>query len=190
MSSALPFFGKTKVKIAKSKLEYVELDASISETHSFDTVITDHPVEAGSNVSDHVRVSPLRLKISGVVSNTPLSLTQVNLNPIRADEALGTLLTWQENADRLTVTTSLLPYENMLLKSCSVQRDKDKSNAVFMDLEFQQVVLAESQAADIPEPTSTTTAVQPKKSLGKKPTTSVTPRRSLALKGIKALTGL
>lgn len=189
MSSAIPFFGKTKVKISKSRLEFVELDVSLNETHSYDTVITDHPVEAGANISDHVRVSPVRLKISGVVSNTPLSLTQINLNPIRAEQALGTLLQWQEAAELLTVATTLSTYESFLLKSVSVQRDKEKANGVFVDLEFQMVSLAESATATV-EPTSSTKAVTSKKSVGKKPTTTVTPKRSLALKGIKALTGL
>jgi hypothetical protein len=185
---AAPFVPKQKVKIAKGLLEFVELDASITEGHSFDTVITDHPVEAGANVSDHVRLVPSRLKISGIVSNQPLSLTQINLNPTRADEAFATLLSYQEDAQLLTVTTTLQVYEDMLLKSLSVTRDKDTGNIVAMDLDFQQVVTVESSFAAVAPKDTKQKSGQNKKQVGKKATRPVK-RVSVFRGAIRAVAG-
>lgn len=189
MASALPFFGRQKVKISKSLTEFVELDASVNETHSWSATVTEHPVEAGENISDHVRVNAVKLKISGVISNTPLTLTQINLNPIRAEQAVTQLKQWLQDGEQLTVRTAVDDYEPMLLVSITQQRDKEKANAAFLDLDFTRLTLAESDFATV-DPTSSTTATKKPKSRGKVATKIVTPNRSLALKGIKALTGL
>jgi len=189
MSSALPFFGKTKVKIAKDKNNFVELDVSIQEGHTFAATATEHPVEAGANVSDHVRPNADKLKISGLVSNTPLTDNQISRNPIRAEQAFGILRDWLKRGEQLTVSTTLDTYETMVLTELSVTRDKEKTNAAFMDMSFTKIVLAESQFATV-APISETKATQKKQNVGKQPTKTVEPRRSLALKGIKALTGL
>jgi hypothetical protein len=57
---------------AKARIGIVELDASLSETHSMSAEVTNHPVEEGSEISDHIRKQPDSIQISGVVSNTPL----------------------------------------------------------------------------------------------------------------------
>jgi len=47
------------------------LDASVREVHTGSSTVTDHPVERGSNVADHIRPDPDQLTIEGVISNTP-----------------------------------------------------------------------------------------------------------------------
>lgn len=49
-----------------------QLDVSVSEEHSRDSVPTQFPVEDGSNISDHIFISPFQLSITGVISDTPL----------------------------------------------------------------------------------------------------------------------
>lgn len=49
----------------------MELDAVVSESPEHNATITDYPVELGANLADHMRVQPVRLRITGVVSNTP-----------------------------------------------------------------------------------------------------------------------
>jgi len=47
------------------------LDASVREVHTATSTVTDHAVERGSNVADHIRPDPDSLTIEGVISNTP-----------------------------------------------------------------------------------------------------------------------
>lgn len=185
---AIPFLPKHKVKISKSKLEFVDLDATINENHDFDTVVTEQPIEAGANISDHVRVVPAKLSISGIVSNHPVSLTQINLNPHRAEDALDTLLGYQEDAELLTVDTTLRTYENMLLKRVRVTRGVDTSNIVSMDLDFQELLTVGSLFAAVEPAKTNVKSAQQKKTQGKKPTRA---GRVSVLRGlVKSATGV
>jgi len=49
----------------------ITLDASVRETHTASSTVTDHPVERGSAVSDHIRPDPDTLTMEAWISNTP-----------------------------------------------------------------------------------------------------------------------
>jgi hypothetical protein len=183
--SLVPFFPKQLVRIEKNELEFVELDVSENESHNWDSVLTTNPVEAGADVTDHKRTLPRQLKISGVLSNTPLTLTGVSLDPTRGDDALGTLRIWQEDAEMLTIVTSLVPYESMQLKTISVMRNKEKARNVFVDLTFEEVTLAGTKFAAVVEPVTERVQAKPKKNLGKQ--AGKEKRTSVLRKGLKKL---
>lgn len=48
------------------------LDASVSEVHSGGSQVTEHQIEKGSNVTDHIRPLPAQLSIEAVITNTPI----------------------------------------------------------------------------------------------------------------------
>src|SRR5687767_4349391 len=52
----------------------IALDATTNETHEAPSTITDHAVEQGASISDHIRPEADRLTIEGVISNTPIVL--------------------------------------------------------------------------------------------------------------------
>lgn len=56
---------------ASGQFYTLTLDASVHETHAATSTVTDHPVERGSNVADHIRPDPDQLTIEGHISNTP-----------------------------------------------------------------------------------------------------------------------
>jgi hypothetical protein len=49
----------------------VVFDAVTAEAPGFEVAITDYPVELGANLLDHVRMKPLTLRLTAVVSNSP-----------------------------------------------------------------------------------------------------------------------
>lgn len=49
-----------------------KLDIDTEETHELTNTVTEHEVEAGADVADHVRVNLARFTVSGYVSNAPL----------------------------------------------------------------------------------------------------------------------
>lgn len=57
----------------KATVACLSIDATIEETHSSVARPTEHPIESGSFVSDHVQIVPDELTIEGVHSNTPIS---------------------------------------------------------------------------------------------------------------------
>lgn len=47
------------------------LDATVHEVHTSTSTVTDHPVERGANVADHIRPDPDQLTMEAWISNTP-----------------------------------------------------------------------------------------------------------------------
>ena len=59
-------------------LQLIEIDCSINEKHTFESTVTDHPVETGTNIADHIRPEPIKLELEGRISNTPIVLLKDN----------------------------------------------------------------------------------------------------------------
>lgn len=53
---------------------FIGLDATVEERHVAPSTVTDHAVESGTDVADHIRPEPDMLAIQGVISNTPILL--------------------------------------------------------------------------------------------------------------------
>lgn len=47
------------------------IDVSLSEQHSLSADVTEHPVEAGTNIVDNIRPKPRSIRIEGLVTNHP-----------------------------------------------------------------------------------------------------------------------
>ena len=52
----------------------IQIDATLSESHVFQNTVTDHPIEGGAAITDHSRPNPVRLGLTGMISNHPLVL--------------------------------------------------------------------------------------------------------------------
>lgn len=51
----------------------VSFDLTISEGHEATAEVTEHPVETGSNISDHIRTNPESLNLELYVTDTPIT---------------------------------------------------------------------------------------------------------------------
>lgn len=56
---------------ATGETEFLQFDAVTSLSPEDPSTITDHPVERGANVVDHIREEPERLSLEAIVSTTP-----------------------------------------------------------------------------------------------------------------------
>jgi len=153
------FGTKRKVRIGQNVSDEflpagaVELDASINETHNSTAEVTSHPVEDGADITDHVRVKPETLSITGVVTNHPLIfLASLRESPTRAEEAYGKLRDILIARERISVITSLRQYENMVLTSMQTNRDVNTGNIINVTLNFQEVIIATTESVAAPEP--------------------------------------
>jgi len=61
------------------------IDVSISESHSIGADVTDHPVEDGIGITDHIRPTPRTIRIEGLVTNHPLELPQTHAGTAQVD---------------------------------------------------------------------------------------------------------
>lgn len=124
----------------------VELDASIDEVHTSSNEVTRFPVEVGVDITDHVRRQPESLVIHGISTDHPLSAGGA-FRTGRSLETYGDLLTMMDEAQLISVVTSLRQYQNMVIESMVVPRDSKRGKAVEMTLTLTEVLTA--QVAEI-----------------------------------------
>ena len=72
LASAVAGFLK-QVTFSVYGVPVLSFDCSISESHSRDSMITEFEVENGQTISDHIVIKPFHLKLTGVISDSPLS---------------------------------------------------------------------------------------------------------------------
>lgn len=152
-------FPKRRVRIGQGVSEEflppgaIELDASIEEIHEGESEIPRHPVETGADITDHVRRKPESVRITGIVTNTPILLGAflgparpfTPLSFTRAEEFYDTLRNIKDEAALITVVTTLRLYENMLLKSFRVPRNVGQGNVVEATMIFEEVIFVDTE---------------------------------------------
>ena len=88
----------------------VKINIFIDENHESNMIITEHPVESGANIQDHAIIKPKMLTVTFAAE--------------KAAETYESLLILQATRQPFTIITGLREYQNMLIRSFKVMRDK------------------------------------------------------------------
>ena len=150
----------------------VSLDLILSEDHSLNAAVTQHPVQDGSVISDHISVLPRSGTMRALISNFSLSTAEPpedeeGLNelyqraessvlPNRAADAWEALKKLVENRELVQIVTSLEVYSNVALTSVRTTRDADSGDALEIEIDFEQVKIVQLKE------TKVTAQVQPR----------------------------
>lgn len=145
------------------------IDASITESHVYESQVTEFPVEQGSAISDNIRPKPIMVTIEGIVSDTPigkmidqrnaehgdsafLPTTDAATAKARGDaqsapstDALAAMLAIRDARQPVPITTSLANFENMVLINLEVPRDVTTGSALRFTATFQQITIVTNQ---------------------------------------------
>lgn len=144
-------FGK---KYARTAISGVVLDAVLSEDHSYNSRVTNYPVENGLIISDHIINEPDALQITGVVSDTPLSFLTLLANPIGVSNApsvnaFNALVEIHNRRERITVVTGIKVYTNMVITSLQVPRNVQSGQSLTFVIDLQKIFLDSSVRFDL-----------------------------------------
>jgi hypothetical protein len=136
-----------------TQIGLITLDVTIEETHERRAEPTDFPIEGGSSISDHVRLQPNKLTVSGFITDTPLLLNDLGLQGIglgraRAATAFQLLESMFEARLPFTVVSQLRVYQNMVIESLSVP--KTRESALRFRVTMQELKLVSGQNVLIP----------------------------------------
>lgn len=145
------------------------IDAAPVETHTLDSATTDHPIEDGADVTDHIRVLPDRVTIEGIVSNTPIGLAaevrssasqflvestggeitaDTPLRGLPADDALALLKQIRADREPVTVVTTIETYENMVMESLTIPQGT--GDALQFRATFREIQIVKTERTSIP----------------------------------------
>jgi len=171
----------------------VDLDASMTESDESSAEVTEHPVETGSAIGDHVKPANDTITVEGVITNTPLIVsTQMGgatLAPAALDlPGMGTVTVqrWSAPFDRVTECRTMLRAlvkagvpaslsrgtgtvwfdENLILTRFRVDRDGDTGESLNVSLDFKQLRVVSTSRVEVPA----VRAVQPGSGRGTQPT--------------------
>lgn len=132
--------------------DFVLFDVVESETHRSAAKVTDHPVEAGAEISDHVVTEPDTLDLVARVSNTPIvsEADAVLLTSDRVEEAYTALRGIKERRTTVSASTTLRVYEGMIITELSVTRDAATGDVLAVALKLREVRTVVSALAEAP----------------------------------------
>ncbi len=130
------------------------LDCLLSDSHAYESDVTEFPVESGSTISDNIRNKPLVVTMDCFVSNSPLGLLDVSApgpligpKPLNTrgnsppDTALALMLKIRDNRLPVTIRTSLSTYKDMALKSLTIPREGGRGDDLRFTAVFTQIEL-------------------------------------------------
>lgn len=125
----------------------LSIDATESEGHGGELQVTDHEVESGADVSDHLRMRPRTLRIAGIVTALPTGQQPNRMRPYNAWDALRHI---QESRQLVTVNTTLELYDSLALVSVEAPRDRTTGDALRFTLTFREVRQVASETVTLP----------------------------------------
>jgi LysM repeat protein len=122
----------------KSKIAGYEIQVT-SEKFGKSVSISEHPVEEGFNISDHVEAD---------VQPIDLSVNIVRPTFERAQKAVDYFEKKMTNGEKVTYQTGKKTYTNLLIESMDISRDSDIANGYSGTMKLKKVRIA--QQAYIP----------------------------------------
>lgn len=164
------------------QFQLISFDAVVRDSHESTATVTEHPVEQGANISDHVRPDLDRVVLEAIVSNTPIT------QPVsQADGATGApgdvdlinrdgdtigaarVLLFDGEFDRVRsvydelrrlkdtgtvvdIITSLREYDSMIIRAVNPQRDASSGSLLRIQIEATQIRIVESEIVEAPVP--------------------------------------
>lgn len=157
-----------KVSIKSSYGTYF-FDVTFKESHSFQNVITQNPVQEGASIDDHVYQQPITFMWDVGVSDCFASANSgVPSSPSHSSSAFTILKMLWETADTLTITTTFQQYKNMVLKSFIAIRDKATMSAMRATVIFQQIIVTSAVEISVSQKISSYPQTTGKTDIGNK----------------------
>lgn len=133
-------------KYDQTRIGGVFLDATLTEDHTYNARVTSYPVENGMIISDHIINEPETVRITGIVSDTPINiLSQFN----RSTDAFLRLVRIHDLKERITVVTGIKVYTDMVMTSLQVPRNIQTGQSLTFSIELQKVFLDSSVRLDL-----------------------------------------
>ncbi len=128
----------------------IVLDATVEERHEYSATVTDHPIEAGGFVTDHIYENPRVLSVTGEITDSPVTLFSV-LNGVsnRRIEAKDQLLELYHARERVTLVTGLEIYTDMVMEGLVFPRDQRTGRRLQFNATFKQTSFVESEIVGV-----------------------------------------
>ena len=150
------FFGNTFKHKFGNDYGNIELDAVLQEEHEWSAEATSNPVEEGAPITDHVIEQADKLRVSGFVSNTPVTLSGSIASFLGGSSAPKTqdvfdlLHELLKLKQPMTVYTKYRIYDDMVMTAVNIPRSTSNGDALEFNVEFVHIRKVATQIVDVP----------------------------------------
>jgi hypothetical protein len=122
----------------------VRLDVTPNQSHTSELMPTRNPVQFGADVTDHAKMEPERVTLTGTLTDTPLGLLAAAAAAVfpfqsRALNEYKKLKEIQESRELVFLATKLKYYTNMMIRRIVVNRTRDSGKAIDVTIDFEEV---------------------------------------------------
>lgn len=132
-------------------------DLAVSAETSYESELTEHPIEAGSTVGDHIIDKPATLTLECVVSDTPTG--EIANHPTRqaagADAPLVSEAAWQKLLEiraakrAVVIETGRRTYESMVIIALSDRDDADSAGGLQFTVTFERLEVVQNKRVTV-----------------------------------------
>jgi hypothetical protein len=139
-------YAKTQVS---SNFGSVVFDTVTIEDHRYQARATQYPVEFGQGqliISDHIFKQPEVVNISGIISDTPLSIFSTFNRSVAAFNQLVELF---NRRLPVTLVTGIKVYTNMAIVTLDVPRNVKTGQTLTFNIEFQKIIFDDTVQVEI-----------------------------------------
>lgn len=124
-----------KVNTTRIKLEDIYMDAVVKEDYEHTAETTDKPVEKGQDISDHYKIKPIRVDISGMIVND-------------SEEKYETLKGYMKDA-KLLKYIGLTSVKNMVIVNVTRKSSSEVKDGYYYDLALKEVRIAVPETFEV-----------------------------------------
>jgi len=132
--AALLFFrGKREYKVAG-----IKFDLLLGEQHNFSNSVTEHNIEEGQPITDHIENQLERGGLTGLISNFSI-LTPGLLGGNRAQDAFDAMERLWKERTLVTISTIMKVYEDVAITNIAISRTEGTGEAIVANISFKKV---------------------------------------------------
>ena len=137
--------------VVSARIDTLEIDAIISREASFDSDVTQNPVEDGFPVADHVTRQPLKLTMECVFSPTPMTRFGTGGDSAKMATTARELQRIYKAGEPIRITTPDAIYTDMVMTHAPLTRNVDNGLCYKIQLDFVHVRIVKQKTEDVPE---------------------------------------
>lgn len=129
------------------KVGTITFDLLTQEQHNFNNQVSDHNIEDGSTVSDHIKNELENGSLTGLITNFSIRTYGITTN--RAQDAFEEMIRLWKSKELVTVITIMRVYEQMAITSVSVARSNQTGEAIELNISFKKLRTVKLQKVQI-----------------------------------------
>lgn len=158
-------------------ISILPVDVFTQEVITLTSEVTDHPIELGGLVTDHIFNLPTQLRVTGAIRANRRGL------------AYNALKILHERRSPVFIVTGLETFRRMAITSLEIPREAENASSFQFSAEFKQLSFAFSMTAAAPTQSSASSTAAPTNAAGNRSTSAASPASSATAASTSSATG-